>query len=174
MKRVNKVPSSKDIPDKKMTTKDIINTDKQGPRNYFTFINESKFLIGLSMILLNVFSKYVDFKFSKAQEQLLRDGIAREIIIFTIAFLGTRDIVHAILLTAAFIILSEVMFNEKSKYCIAKKRLDIATKKVEVTGNEIKIIITPEEEAKALDVLRQAEKQRNNQLQKHINNYMIK
>ena len=165
MKSVNKVPSSKDIPDKKMTTKDIINTDKQGPRNYF---------IGLSMILLNVFSKYVDFKFSKAQEQLLRDGIAREIIIFTIAFLGTRDIVHAILLTAAFIILSEVMFNEKSKYCIAKKRLDIATKKVEVNGNEIKIIITPEEEAKALDVLRQAEKQRNNQLQKHINNYMIK
>ena len=170
MKTENKVllkeAITKNIPVKNIPVKNI-------PSSYFSFINESKFFIGLSMILLNVFSKYVDFKFTKAQEQLLRDGIAREIIIFTIAFLGTRDIIQSILLTASFIILSEVMFNEKSKYCIARKRLDIATKKVAVNVNEVKTIITPEEEAKALDVLRQAEKQRNNNLQKHINNYMI-
>jgi hypothetical protein len=78
---------------------------------YLKHINESKFVIGIAMILLNIGSKYVDFKFTKAQEQMLRNGIAREILIFTIVFMGTRDILYAILLTAAFIILSEYAFN---------------------------------------------------------------
>ena len=90
---------------------------------YLKHINESKFFIGLSMILLNIGSKYVDFKFTKSQEQLLRNGIAREILIFTIVFMGTRDILYAILLTAAFIILSEYVFNEKSKYCSVSKSI---------------------------------------------------
>ena len=89
---------------------------------YLRHINESKFVIGIAMILLNVGSKYVDFKFSKSQEQLLRNGIAREILIFTIVFMGTRDIMYAIILTAAFIILSEHVFNEQSKYCLVSDK----------------------------------------------------
>ena len=34
---------------------------------YFKHINESKFSVGIAMILLNIGSKYVDFKFSKSQ-----------------------------------------------------------------------------------------------------------
>ena len=63
---------------------------------YLKHINESKLVIGLAMIMLNIGSKYVDFKFSKSQEQMLRNGIARELLIFTIVFMGTRDILYAI------------------------------------------------------------------------------
>ena len=77
--------------------------------HYLKHINESKLVIGLAMILLNIGSKYVDFKFTKSQEQMLRNGIAREILIFTIVFMGTRDILYAILLTSAFIILSQII-----------------------------------------------------------------
>ena len=80
-------------------------------KGYLSIINESKLLVGIAMILLNIGSKYVDFKFTKAQEQLLRNGIAREILIFAIVFMGTRDIAYALLLTSAFIILSEFAFN---------------------------------------------------------------
>ena len=76
-------------------------------KGFLSIINESKMLVGIAMILLNIGSKYVDFKFTKAQEQLLRNGIAREILIFAIVFMGTRDIMYSLLLTAAFIILSE-------------------------------------------------------------------
>ena len=34
-------------------------------QTYLRHINESKFVIGIAMILLNVGSKYVDFKFTK-------------------------------------------------------------------------------------------------------------
>ena len=135
-------------------------------KGYLSIINESKILVGIAMILLNIGSKYVDFRFTKAQEQLLRNGIAREILIFTIVFMGTRDIVYALLLTAAFIILSEFAFNEKSDYCLVKKQLTKASDiiKSQLSSDDV----TPEEEQRALDVIRRAEKNRNNVLQSKI------
>ena len=135
-------------------------------KGYLSVINESKMLVGVAMILLNIGSKYVDFKFTKAQEQLLRNGIAREILIFAIVFMGTRDIVYSLLLTAAFIILSEFAFNEKSEYCLVKKQL---TRASDIINSKLSSDdVTPEEEQKALDVIRRAEKNRNSGIQSKI------
>ena len=137
--------------------------------HYLKHINESKFFIGLSMILLNIGSKYVDFKFTKSQEQLLRNGIAREILIFTIVFMGTRDIIYAILLTAAFVILSEYVFNEKSKYCLVSDRMKKINALIDTNKDEI---ITPEEEQKALDILKKAERNRDKNMQHKFSSYL--
>ena len=135
-------------------------------KGYLSIINESKLLVGIAMILLNIGSKYVDFKFTKAQEQLLRNGIAREILIFAIVFMGTRDIVYSLLLTSAFIILSEFAFNEKSDYCLVKKQLNRAS---DVIKSQLSSeYVSPEEEQRALDVIRRAEKNRNNNIQSKI------
>lgn len=136
---------------------------------YLKHINESKFFIGISMILLNVGSKYVDFKFTKSQEQMLRNGIAREILIFTIVFMGTRDILYAIILTASFIILSEFIFNDKSKYCIMHKQMKKITALVDVNNDGI---ISPEEEQRALEILKKAEKMRSKNMQHKFNSYL--
>jgi hypothetical protein len=136
---------------------------------YLKHINESKFVIGLAMILLNIGSKYVDFKFTKTQEHMLRNGIAREILIFTIVFMGTRDIVHAILLTAAFIILSEFLFNEKSKYCVLNKRMQKIIALVDTNNDGI---ISPEEEQRALDILKKAETNREKNMQHKFSSYL--
>src|SRR6056300_736719 len=122
---------------------------------YLSHINTSKLFIGITMIMLNVGSKYVDFKFTKSQEKLLKEGLAREILIFAIVFMGTRDVVYAILLTAAFIILSEYAFNEKSKYCLIPEKMKNITTLIDTNNDGI---ISPEEEAKALDVLNKAER----------------
>ena len=45
-------------------------------------INSSPYLAGVTMILLNIGSKYVEFGFTKTQEQALRNGLARELILF--------------------------------------------------------------------------------------------
>ena len=144
---------------------------------YLKHINESKFVIGLAMILLNIGSKYVDFKFTKTQEQMLRNGIAREILIFTIVFMGTRDILYAILLTAAFVILSEYIFNEKSKYCLVSQRMSKINALVDTNKDDY---ISPEEEQRALDTLKKAERNRDKNMQhkfssylNHINNNVI-
>jgi hypothetical protein len=137
--------------------------------SYFKNINESKLLIGIAMILLNIGSKYVDFKFTKSQEQLLRNSIVREILIFTIVFMGTRDILYAILLTAAFIILSEHVFNENSEYCLVPDKFKQISALID-TNNDGNI--TPEEEAKALIVLKKAEKNRDQNMHHKFSTYL--
>ena len=136
---------------------------------YLKHINESKFVIGIAMILLNIGSKYVDFKFTKSQEQMLRNGIAREILIFTIVFMGTRDILYAILLTSAFIILSEYVFNEKSQYCLVSDKFKKISALID-TNNDT--IVTPEEEAKALMTLKKAEKNRDQNMHNKFSTYL--
>ena len=136
---------------------------------YLKNINESKFLIGIAMILLNIGSKYVDFKFTKSQEQMLRNGIAREILIFTIVFMGTRDILYAILLTAAFIILSEYIFNEKSEYCLVTDKFKKISALIDTNNDSI---VSPEEEAKALMVLKKAEKNRDQNMHNKFSAYL--
>ena len=136
---------------------------------YLKHINESKFVIGIAMILLNIGSKYVDFKFTKSQEQMLRNGIAREILIFTIVFMGTRDILYAILLTSAFIVLSQYVFNEKSQYCLVPEKF----KKISaLIDNNNDSIVSPEEEAKALMTLKKAEKNRDQNMHNKFSTYL--
>jgi len=136
---------------------------------YLSHINTSKLFIGITMIMLNVGSKYVDFKFTKSQEKLLKEGLAREILIFAIVFMGTRDVVYAILLTAAFIILSEYAFNEKSKYCLIPEKMKNITTLIDTNNDGI---ISPEEEAKALDVLNKAERYRKRDMQQKFSTYL--
>jgi len=138
-------------------------------QQYLKHINESKFFIGLAMILLNIGSKYVDFKFTKSQEQLLRNSIAREILIFTIVFMGTRDILYAILLTAAFVILSDYVFNEKSKYCLVPTRMKEFKALIDIDNDGF---VSPEEEQKALDTLKKAERNRDKNMQHKFSSYM--
>ena len=85
---------------------------------YYKSLNNSKLLSGLAMIILNIFSKYVELNISKTQETYIRNAITREILIFTVIFVGTHDIITSLLLTAAFIILSTTVFNERSRMCI--------------------------------------------------------
>jgi hypothetical protein len=138
-------------------------------QQYLKHINESKFFIGLSMILLNIGSKYVDFKFTKTQEQMLRNGIAREILIFTIVFMGTRDVLYAIVLTASFIVLSQYIFNDKSKYCLVTKKMQQINALIDTDKDEI---ISPEEEQRALDILKKAERNRDKNMQHKFSSYL--
>ena len=121
------------------------------------------------MILLNIGSKYVDFKFTKSQEQMLRNGIAREILIFTIVFMGTRDILYAIILTSAFIILSEYVFNEKSQYCLVSDKFKKISALIDTNNDSV---VSPEEEAKALMTLRKAEKNRDQNMHNKFSTYL--
>ena len=137
---------------------------------YLRHINESKFTVGIAMILLNIGSKYVDFKFSKTQEQLLRNSIAREILIFTTVFMGTRDITYAILLTAAFIVLTQHLFNEKSKYCLVPQKMRKLT--VATTDMNKDDAVSPEEEQRALDTIKRAERNRDKNMQNKFSSYL--
>ena len=107
-------------------------------------VNDSKYFAGFIMIILNIGSKYVVVNLSKTQEDYLKNTIGRQILIFSIAWMGTRDIFTALIITALFYLMTVHLFNEKSKFCIIPQKwrkyedvLDL-NGDGKVTENEIK------------------------------------
>jgi hypothetical protein len=123
------------------------------------------------MLLLNVGSRYVELGFSKTQEQALRNGLGREIFIMAVIFMGTRDIIISILMTAAFIVLSDYALNEQSSFCMLPESMQKIANVVDINNDGY---ISPAEEEKAMAVLRRAEKQKNFQKQAEYVSYMNK
>ena len=134
-------------------------------------LNNSKFIMGVTMLLLNVGSRYVELGFSKTQEQALRNGLGREIFIMAVVFMGTRDIIIWILMTAAFIVLSDYALNERSSFCILPESMKKIANAVDINNDGT---ISPAEEEKAMATLRRAEKQKNFQKQAEYVSYMNK
>jgi len=132
-------------------------------------LNDSKFLLGVAMLLLNVGSKYVEMGFSRTQEQALRNGLGREILIFAMVFMGTHDIILSIIMTASFVVLSNYLFNEKSKFCVIPRRLKRIAKVADKNNDKR---ISKAEEEQAMDTLRKAKEQRNNDVQGDFTSFM--
>jgi hypothetical protein len=80
-------------------------------------INNSKIFAGLMIIILNITSKFVNFRFSKSVERYLKYTFSKQILVFAIAWMGTRDIYIALLVTAGFILCFDYLFNEDSMLC---------------------------------------------------------
>ncbi len=80
-------------------------------------VNNSKIFAGLMIIILNVASKFVNFKFSKSIEMYLKHTFSKQVLVFAIAWMGTRDIYIALLITVIFIIFMDYIFNEDSMFC---------------------------------------------------------
>lgn len=132
-------------------------------------LNNSKFFAGLVMILLNIGSKYITIKISKSQEAYLRNNLARQMLIFAIAWMGTKDILIALAITGVFHVLTAYLFNEESSWCIIPKHLRQFEEVLDLNGDGK---VTPDEIAKAKEVLEKArkiEKKRENLRNLHRN-----
>jgi hypothetical protein len=132
-------------------------------------VNTSKLFAGILMILMNIGSKYIELGLTKSQEQALRNGLGREIMIFCVVFLGTRDLVLSIIMTSAFIILTDHIFNEKSKFCVIPHHLKKLNELMDVNDDGI---VSPEEEKKAMEILEKAKQLRKKKKQGEFLSYM--
>jgi hypothetical protein len=81
-------------------------------------LNTSKMFAGLMIITLNIASKFVTFKFGKTAEMYLKYTFSRQILVFAMAWMGTRDIYVAAGLTLVFIVIFDFLFNENSSLCV--------------------------------------------------------
>ena len=89
---------------------------------FLNSVNDSKYFAGLAMIVLNLGSKYLIMELSESQEQLMSNKIFRRFILFTVAFIATKDIYVSFIITAIFVLLVSNIFNENSKYTVMKKK----------------------------------------------------
>ena len=72
----------------------------------FHSLNSSRFFAGLVMLLLNIGSKYITIELTAAQKKHLQHKYARQALVFAISWMGSRDILKALALTAIFNVLS--------------------------------------------------------------------
>jgi len=140
-------------------------------------INTNKYFVGIAMILINVGSKFISIQFSKSTEEYLKMTVTKQILVFSMAFLGTRCIITSLMLTAAFTILSDHLFNEESKFCIVPEKYRVLNKLLNVVDTNNDNIVSEEEINKALAVLDKAEKEKIKKQQKqsftYFHNYNI-
>ena len=122
-------------------------------------LNNSKFFAGLVMIMLNIGSKYITIELSKTQEEYLKNHVARQILIFSISWMGTRNILMSLALTAIFIIMTEFLFNENSRFCVIPLEYRKYKDVLDLNGDGV---VTPDEIKKAEELLKKAKKQQGN------------
>ena len=90
--------------------------------NWVVNLNQSKIFTGLMIIILNISSRFVTIKLSKSMESYLKYTFSRQILIFAIAWMGTRDIYIALIITLLFILFMDCLFNEECKICVLPKQ----------------------------------------------------
>jgi hypothetical protein len=130
---------------------------------HVNYLNNSKFFAGVIMILLNVGSKFIPIQFSKSTEEYLKMSISKQILVFAMAWMGTRDIISSFLLTAAFTILSDHLFNEESTYCVVPANYRVLTKILDKNNDGI---VSEDEITSAIAILEKAKKEKQMKTQK--------
>lgn len=131
--------------------------------HHVMYLNNSKFFAGIIMILLNVGSKFISIQFSKSSEEYMKWSVSKQLLVFSMAWMGTRDIYTALGLTAIFTILSEYLFNEESSMCIVPHQYRILHKIADTDGDGI---VSESELSAAIAVLEKAKKEKQQLAQK--------
>jgi hypothetical protein len=96
-----------------------------------TVLNDNKFFLGIMLLLLNVGSRHLVDEFSTNPEEYSRNLVLRRLAIFAVCFVGTRDIVTSILLTAGFVILAQGVSSKSREGMANKQKVEEETKKVD-------------------------------------------
>ena len=115
------------------------------------WFNKDPYIYAVLMILLNVGSKYIEIDLNDTHKSFLSSTFVRRLMIFTVAFIATKDIMASFIITAVFIILVLNLFNRKSNYCI----LPPGIKNLDSNKDGI---VSPEEIKQAYTILKRAGK----------------
>jgi len=128
-------------------------------------LNNSKFFAGIIMLMLNIGSKFIILELSETQQAYLHNNIAKQLLIFSIAWIGTRDIYISLIITAVFTVLTGFLFNENSKFCILPEKLKKLEKQIDSNNDGI---ISDKELDDAIGILTKAKRQKIAQKNKNL------
>ena len=76
----------------------------------------SPFFLGIMILLLNVGSRFITHEFSDDDKEYSQNILLRRMTVFAVCFVGTRDLVTSILLTAGFVVIAGGLFRGKGPF----------------------------------------------------------
>jgi hypothetical protein len=81
-------------------------------------MNSSKIFAGLIVITINIASRFVTIKLSKSVESYLKFTLSRDVLVFCVVWMGSRDIYISLCVTILFTIVMDFLLNEESSFCL--------------------------------------------------------
>ncbi len=81
-------------------------------------MNSSKIFAGLIVITINIASRFVTIKLSKAMENYLKFTFSRDVLVFCVVWMGSRDIYISLCVALLFTITMDYLLNEESSFCV--------------------------------------------------------
>ena len=102
-------------------------------------------------------------EFSKSTQEYMKYTLCKQILVFAMSWMGTRDIYTSLGLTAIFTILSEYLFNEESQLCVVPPEYRVLHKLADTNNDGV---VTDTELAAAVAVLEKAKKDKQKKEQK--------
>lgn len=114
-----------------------------------TSLNTNKVFWGLTMITVNIGSKYVIGDLNKFQNVIINNDALKVVIVFAMFFIGTRDILTTLFLTAVFVVVIKILINEQNPYNILPQSI----KEQMTQANETTGLITEEQYRDALVIV---------------------
>ena len=106
--------------------------------NNIQAMNQSKIFAGIMIIILNIASKFIIIELPKTVESYLKFTFSRDLLVFAIAWMGTRDIYIALGIVCIFIFVVDFLCNEKSALCILPETfVDSHVEKLNEMNNSI-------------------------------------
>lgn len=124
-------------------------------------LNDSKIFAGLVILTLNLSSKMITLPMSRTVESIVKHNFSQYVLVFAIAWMGTREILVALTVTLIFGICMEFLFNEKSAFCCLSEGFvaeRIKTLEAFESVTDIPEKLTEEEINKAVETLQKAQK----------------
>lgn len=94
-------------------------------------LNENKFFLGVMLILLNIGSRHLVDEFSTDPKAYSQNLVLRRLAVFAVCFVGTRDLVTSLLLTAGFIIIAQGVSSKNREGMANKEKMDAEAPKVD-------------------------------------------
>jgi hypothetical protein len=90
-------------------------------------INTNKLFLGIMLLMLNLGSRHLVDEFSTSEADHSRNIVLRRVAVFAVCFVGTRDIVTSIILTAGFVILATGISKRKPSEGFEQKKTTLAS-----------------------------------------------
>ena len=91
--------------------------------NFVMVLNQNKVMWGVSMLLLNIGSRYVIADLGKSHEYILTSQIVKKLVVMSMFFVATRDLLTSFLLTIAYILIVDGVLHDKKHFCLIPKTI---------------------------------------------------
>ena len=138
--------------------------------NIIHSLNNSKFFAGIIMLIMNIGSKYITLELSKSQEDYVKYTLGRQILVFAILWMGTRDIVVALILTCVFVVFADYLLNDNSKYCVIPNKYKDIVSQLDEDGDGK---ISQKEVNDAIHILKKARKNKNTKNKSQVEDMFV-